>query len=164
MPSLRILMISALDVWALSGQGGAPSLYRTLQGYSRRGHRVDFVAPTIGANHHFDAPPERPPHIEGVTYHTFRLPSLADTRLPVPALGRKADQKLRFALLFPLLASRVAKRLLGAERYDLLYGYEVHGVLAQRLVRRERRLPLVARFQGTVMHPYLGRPLSLARK
>ena len=70
------------------GEGGAPSLYRTLQGFSRRGHKVDFVAPTIGSNHHFAAPPEPPPAIEGVTYHLFRLPSLADTRLPLPALVR----------------------------------------------------------------------------
>ena len=40
---MRILMVSALEVWALSGQGGAPSLFKTLEGLSRRGHEVDFV-------------------------------------------------------------------------------------------------------------------------
>src|SRR3972149_341925 len=34
---LRILMISALEVWALAGQGGAASLYKTLEAYGRRG-------------------------------------------------------------------------------------------------------------------------------
>ena len=48
---MRILMISALEVWALSGQGGAPSLYNTLAGYAQRGHKVDYVSATIGANH-----------------------------------------------------------------------------------------------------------------
>jgi len=164
MPSLRILMISALEVWALSGQGGAASLFRTLEGYGRRGHRVDFIAPTIGANHHYGAPLQQPPQIEGVRYHLFNLPSLGASRLPLPGVARKADQKLRFANLFPLLAARQAERLFRQDDFDILYGYEVHGVLAQRRVRRLHPLPLVARFQGTVMYPYLRRPQSLLRK
>ncbi|MPZ50524.1 MAG: glycosyltransferase [Dehalococcoidia bacterium] len=164
MPSLRILMISALEVWALTGQGGAPSLAKTLEGYSRRGHRVDFVTSTIGANHHHSAPVQPVPEIDGVAFHRFHLPALAESRLIPPAPLLQLDQKARFATLFPLLASRQAERLLRHNPYDLLYGYEVHGVLAQRLVRRRHPLPLVARFQGTIMYPYLGRPLSLARR
>jgi glycosyltransferase involved in cell wall biosynthesis len=57
----------------------------------------------------------------------------------------------------------MAKRLDQQRRYDLLYGYEVHGVLALRLLPRRGR-PLVTRFQGTVMHPYLDNRLSLARR
>ena len=164
MPSLRILMISALEVWALSGQGGAPSLYRTLEGYSRRGHQVDFISSSIGANHHFRAPKQQPPNIHGVRFHLFDLPSLSEMRLPVPAILRKADQKMRFATLFPMMAARAAERLFREQDFDLLYGYEVHGVLAQRRVRGKHQLPLVTRFQGTVMAPYLRRPHSLARK
>ena len=164
MRPLRILMISALEVWSLSGQGGAASLYKTLEGYGRRGHTIDFVSSTIGANHHHGAPIQEPPRIPGVKYHTFKLPSLGGMSVPLPSLALKADQKLRFATLFPLIASRTAGRLLEAGDFDILYGYEVHGVLAQRLVRRGHRLPLVARFQGSVMQPYLRRPHSLLRK
>lgn len=156
-------MISALDVWALSGQGGAPSLYKTLEAYGRRGHKVDFISPTVGANHHFGEPPSPAPEIEGVTFHRFHLPSLQGSRVPMPKLLRKADQKFRFATLFPDMAARRARKLLGSNSFDVLYGYEVHGVLAARRLRGHG-LPLVTRFQGTVMHPYLGRPWSLARK
>src|SRR5688572_23011309 len=97
MTSLRILMISALEVWALASQGGAPSLFKTLEGYGRRGHHVDFVTATVGANHHFGAPVQPPPSIEGVDFHLFHLPSLADTRLRLPDLLGKIDQKARFA-------------------------------------------------------------------
>ncbi|HEX5139405.1 MAG TPA: glycosyltransferase family 4 protein [Dehalococcoidia bacterium] len=164
MPSLRILMISALEVWALSGQGGAPSLFKTLEGYSRRGHSIDFISSRIGANHHHGAPPQEPPDIANVRFHLFDLPSVARLKIPVPGIALKADQKMRFAALFPYVAARRAEALLHDERYDVLYGYEVHGVLAQRRVRRKHNLPLVARFQGTVMHPYLRRPHSLLRK
>ncbi len=157
-------MTCALDVWALSGQGGAPSLHKTLEAYGRRGHEVDFIGATVGANHHHGEPPIAPPPIPGVQYHLFHLPSLGESPLALPDFVGAADQKLRFALLFPPLASRRAGRLLDTRRYDVLYGYEVHGVLAQRLLRRRARLPLVARFQGTVMRPHLGRPLRMARR
>ena len=150
-------MTCALDVWPLSGRGGAPTFYKTLEAYARRGHRIDFVSPTVGANHHHGAPPAPPPEIEGVTFHSFHLPSLGESRVPLSDILGSADQKLRFAALFPVMASRVAGRLLSRKPADLLYGYEVHGVLAQRLVRRRWPLPLVARFQGTVMRPHLDR-------
>ena len=81
-------MISALEVWALAGQGGAASLYKTLEAYGRRGHQVDFVSATVGANHPFGALPQPPPAIEGVAYHLFHLPSLLDARL----LGKDAGR------------------------------------------------------------------------
>src|SRR5207248_3107104 len=83
------------------------------------------------------------------------LPSLQESRLPRPGPLVAADQKLRFATLFPIIAARRAEVLLAGRSFDLLYGYEVHGVLAARIVRRRHPLPLVARFQGTVMRPYL---------
>ncbi len=160
---MRILMISALEVWALSGQGGAPSLYKTLRGLTRRGHEVDFVSSTIGANHHHGEPELAPPPIDGVRYDLFHLPSIAESRLRWAGLALKTDQKMRYATLFPLLASREGERLLRRGGYDLLYGYEVHGVLAAGRLRKFG-LPLVARFQGTIMHPYLDKPASLARR
>jgi glycosyltransferase involved in cell wall biosynthesis len=157
-------MITALDVWALSGRGGAPSLYKTLEAYGRHGHAVHVVSPTIGSNHHHGEPAIAPPDLDRVTFHQFHLPSLGESRPPWPGLFLKADQKLRFALLFPWMASKAALRLARQGSYDLLYGYEVHGVLAQRLLRRRLPLPLVARFQGTIMHPYLDSRLQLWRR
>ncbi len=165
---MNVLMICALDVWSLSEGGGAPSLYRTLRAYGEKGHNIHVVSPTIGANHFspsgLPSPPEAGPCIPNVTFHRFHLPSLAGWRLPLPALAGKADQKLRFALLFPLMAARRAERVLRGQPVDLLYGYEVHGVLAVRLLRRRWRLPTVARFQGTVMHPALTDRLAFLRK
>jgi glycosyltransferase involved in cell wall biosynthesis len=161
-------MLSSLEVWALPAGGGAPSLYRTLQAYSQRGHHVTYVAPALGANATL-APgglratrPRAGPGLPGLTVERFSVPSLQT--LPLPALLAKLDQKLRFALLMPVLAARRAGRLLEHERFDLLYGYEVHGVLAAARVRRRHRLPLVARFQGTVMHPHLASRLALWRR
>jgi glycosyltransferase involved in cell wall biosynthesis len=162
---MRLLLICALDVWSLDQGKGAPTLERTLRAYGEAGHGVDAVLPDIGANHFYrgrDAraePPESRPRIPNVTFHTFHMPSARDLPLPAfPAPLEKVDQKLRFAAVFPWLAAKHAEHLLRTAdaHYDLLYAYEAHAVLAARLLRRRGfRLPLVARFQGTVMHPAL---------
>ena len=54
---MHVLMLCALEVWALPGRGGAPTLYRTLRAYGERGHRVTYIAPTVGANAFSPGPP-----------------------------------------------------------------------------------------------------------
>jgi glycosyltransferase involved in cell wall biosynthesis len=161
---MRILLICALDVWSLDQGKGAPTLERTLRAYGDAGHHVDAVLPDIGANHFYrgrgrDEAPESRPQIPNVEFHTFHMPSLRDLPLPsLPNAAGKVDQKLRFALAFPWLAAKKAERLLRTadEPYNVLYAYEAHAVLAARLLRRRGfRLPLVTRYQGTVMHPAL---------
>lgn len=166
---MHLLMLCALEVWALPTGGGAPTLERTLRAYGERGHRVTVIAPTIGANAFLpsgrlrDATPATPPDIPGVSFERVHVPSLQESRLRLPDTIAKADQKLRFALLFPRLAARRAEHVLRREQVDVLYAYEVHGALAARRLRR-RKLPTVARFQGTVMHPTLGSGLARLRK
>jgi glycosyltransferase involved in cell wall biosynthesis len=164
-------MVSALEVWALpEAAGGAPTIFRTLRAYSERGHRVTYVAPTIGANRHSptgclrDARPGPTLDLPGVAFERFHLPSLQESRLPLPAPIARLDQKLRFALLFPRLAAQRAGEVLERERVDVLYAYEVHGALAARRLRARHREPTVARFQGTVMHPTLDNALLRLRK
>jgi glycosyltransferase involved in cell wall biosynthesis len=162
---MNVLMICALDVWSLDQGKGAPTLERTLRAYGDAGHNVDVVLPDIGANHFYrrraerGEAPESRPQIANVRFHTFHMPSIRDLQVPtLPDAVGAVDQKLRFALAFPWLAARRAEEVLreAPASFDVLYGYEVHGVLAARLLRRRGyRLPLVIRFQGTVMHPAL---------
>ena len=160
-----MLLICALDVWSLDQGKGAPTLERTLRAYGEAGHHVDAVLPDIGANHFYRGrsargeAPETRPDIPNVTFHTFHMPSLRDLPLPsLPDAVGKIDQKVRFAVAFPWLAAKHAERLIrsASQPYDLVYAYEAHAVLATRLLRRRGlRLPVVARYQGTVMHPAL---------
>lgn len=172
---LHILLICALDVWSLDRGMGAPTLERTLRAYGEAGIRVDAVLPDVGANHFYrakaakDSAPESRPEIPNVTFHTFHMPSLRDLpHIPsLPAGVEKIDQKVRFAAAFPWLAARRAEHLLrnAGSPFDVIYAYEAHAVLAARLLRRRGfRLPLVARFQGTVMHPALSDRLLYFRR
>jgi glycosyltransferase involved in cell wall biosynthesis len=95
------------------------------------------------------------------------MPGLRDLVPALPPPVERIDQKLRFALAFPWIAAGRAERLLreASPPYDLLYGYEVHAALAARLLRRRGfGLPLVTRFQGTVMRPALDSALLYARR
>ncbi len=165
---MNILMLSALDVWSLADGKGAPTLYRTLNAYGERGHHVHFLAPTVGANRFgpttASSKRSRPSEIANVTFTRFDVPSLSRLRLPLPQIAAKADQKLRFATAFPIIAARRAESLLRRHDIDLLYAYEVHGALAVRLLQRKWKLPTVCRFQGTIMHPYLDDRLALLRR
>ncbi len=161
---MHVLMVSALEVWTLPGRGGAPTLYRTLRAYGERGHRVTYITTTVGANAftpHPD-PASEAPQIPGVTFERFHLPSLRNAGLPLPGPLVTVDQKLRFALLFPLLAARRARQVLEREHVDLLYAYEVHGALA--VGKLNAALPRIARFQGTVLHPVLDSLIGRIRK
>ncbi len=161
-------MICALDVWSLKGGRGAPTLHRTLRAFGEAAHSVTLVSPDVGANHFYEPGlrpmPEERPAIPNVTYETFHMPSLKDLPFRIPSLVDRAEQKARFATLFPVLAARRAEALLQRGSFDVLYAYEVHGALAARIVQRRYRLPTVARFQGTVMRPALDDPFLRARR
>jgi glycosyltransferase involved in cell wall biosynthesis len=175
---MHLLLICALDVWSLDSGAGAPTLERTLRAYGEAGHRVDAVLPDIGANHFYrgrnarDEAPEARPSIPNVTFHTFHMPSLRDVPLPMlrdglPPAIEKIDQKLRFAAAFPWLAAKRAEGILRTSDapFDVIYAYEAHAVLAARLLRRRGyRLPLIARYQGTVMHPALSDRMLYVRR
>jgi glycosyltransferase involved in cell wall biosynthesis len=128
--------------------------------------------PDIGANHFYrrndrQESGEMRPSIPGVAFHAFHVPSLRDLPLPsLPGPVEAVDQKLRFAFGFPWLAAKKAETLLRTSApYDAIYAYEVHGVLAARLLRRRGfHLPLITRFQGTVMHPALNDRLMYFRR
>jgi hypothetical protein len=119
-------MVCALDLWSLSEGRGAPTLFRTLEAYGRRGHSVSCVMPTIGANHSYEplakAVPPEPTVLPNGSFSRFHLPSLSERGWPLPNLLSKADQKLRFALLFPWLAARRAEGILRRQPVDVLYG------------------------------------------
>ena len=157
---MNILMICATGVWSMGNGKGAASIFRTLKAFNDAGHTVNLIVPESGGHGADGGAIDR---LERV-----RLWELGGFRSGAPGrsagLPGRAWGKLRLSALFPLLAARQALRIFRREKVDVLYGYEVQGVLAVRLLRRLRRLPTVARFQGTILSPSVRGPLRLARK
>jgi glycosyltransferase involved in cell wall biosynthesis len=139
---------------------GAATIFRTLKAFNDAGHTVNLVVPESGKRHAADGTVDR---LERVRLWGLRsFASSGDRR--VTSLPGRVWAKLRLSVLFPLLAARQGLRILRQEKIDVLYGYEVQGVLAVRLLRLLRKLPTVARFQGTILSPSVRSPLRLARK
>lgn len=118
------------------------------------GHRVFYISCSTRI----------PPELCGVrSGHLHANVTLFGRRLPLSSfLNWLHSQRflspvyrLLFVLTF-LTTSLTSARLICAEnRMDLLYGYEVCGVLAVRSLRRKLRVPVVTRFQGVSMYlPY----------
>lgn len=143
-----ILIISALDLWSLGDEKGAPSLSRTVTGYLERGFQVHFItgsqrAPGAGIAH----------------------PQLGVSRLDVAILKRFFGRRVigRFAktvwwIWFQaasfLLALAIRRRHGGV---DVVYGYEIAGVPVAKALSMLWRIPCVSRFQGTTLSDWLKR-------
>jgi glycosyltransferase involved in cell wall biosynthesis len=85
---------------------------------------------------------------EGVRLHTFRH-HLHGTARSVPKLGWLIDTLAWFT--FGWSAWPIVRRLCARGDIDLLYGYEIYGVPVAARAARTYGIPLVARYQGTLM-------------
>lgn len=159
---MNILLICATDIWSIGEGMGAPTIYRTLKAFNDAGHAVHVVLPERAGDRGVSSG-----DVEGLDRVRFTgLPHLKSPSRSRPSQKfiSRAWSKLQLAILFPLLAAWEGRQILKQEKIDVLYGYEVHGVLAVSLLRRLKPIPSVARFQGSVLDPTPQNPFSSARK
>jgi glycosyltransferase involved in cell wall biosynthesis len=145
--SVRVVFVSVLPLW--SGgvhESGGPAFSRTVQAYLNAGHEVHLIT-LDPSTRCFEAPNF---HVHVVAGEIAWLPK------------RLAVYYLRYNVVFPLAALFRFLVLLFRKGVDLIYGYEVDGILAALPMSRLSGRPLVSRFQGTVLAPLLepGTPLK----
>jgi glycosyltransferase involved in cell wall biosynthesis len=157
---MKILMISALDFKEKSIQ----VIKKTPLAYAERGHEVYYLTyqRERGERDYFYERELQYVH-DNVEIIRFKLPARSLERRSRGPL-RTGMRKLRLSVGFPLVARRLGARLLRDKEIDLLYGYEIFGVLAVAGLRRRYGLPQVSRYQGTLMAPLLDSKLELLKK
>lgn len=69
--------------------------------------------------------------------------------------SRAAVRTVWWSIIFPICALLVWIFRFRAKKFAFIYGYEIHGVLAGKLISMVSHAPLVARFQGTVLAPII---------
>lgn len=133
-----ILIVTALPIWSLGSQSGGPALYRTIEGYVKRGVKVTVVGtPTrsgeVGSN------------------RCLRVVSFDAPALKNLMTYRKIGYFARIAwwLWFQWKVLCLAMFRLRGEAFDVVYGYETAATPAAYIISRVRKIPMVARFQGT---------------
>lgn len=142
-----IIFVTGLEVWSMSQGKGAPSLAKTLEKYILEGFDVYLIS---------DAP-------DNVNFtkldkaHNLVLdPSFAaKMAIPrnrsLPFLCISGIFRYIHHVLSNLNFSRAIEGILADKSDVILYAYEVHGVEACKHIAEKYHIPLVTRFQGTIL-------------
>ena len=140
----RVIFVTDLTVWSLKQGHGGPAFSKTLKKYMDEGCEV-FLISDVPSNAGY-------PELD--TAHNIVVkPSLWKRFLGVRKIG------LLFKYLDYFVSTRrlkkQAKRLLKNSCEDtVLYAYEIFGVKLCKKLSRRYGVPLVTRFQGTILAPY----------
>ncbi len=151
-----LLLISGLGLWSLGkGQGGL-ALTRTLKGYADHGWQIFMVIGDKNRDSTYDM------HMD---IHIIRF--------DVPWLKRWFKYRIVgfiaaaiWWLVFQITSFIIILRTIRKKRLkiDLVYGYEVMAMPVAGLLKKLLKVPMVSRFQGTIIYPWLCRPLWQLRK
>lgn len=138
----RIMVITGQHVWSLGFKKGASSFYHTLKGYTDHGYEVDLI--TCNSTDGLDLP--------GIRKHRCNFTFL-DKVARIPKIG--FCFRLIRSFLFQVYALFIGLRVNHGRKQNLIYAYEIHGVLAAQLLGKWLGLPVMTRFQGTIVKPLM---------
>lgn len=134
----RILFVTVLPLWSLGNKSGGRALYSTINHYIDNGYDVLFITD------------------KKVDYNLTNLDAknvfYIDTSYFTSKFGIK-----KIGYIFKVLYVRYFKHQVdmifkSLDKNNLLiYAYEVHAVMACKNLAKKYNLPLVTRFQGTIM-------------
>jgi len=140
-PSRYILVISALEYWSMGDGKGGPALYKTLIGYAEHGWEVFFITGN---------------RVQGPS--SYLLDTIHVIRFDAPWLKHLSQiRKLGFFvkivwwLWFQWMSFIKAQQLHAKHEFDVVYGYEISGVPVAKVLSKLWHIPMVSRFQGTIL-------------
>jgi len=144
-----ILFITALDLWSMGKNKGAPSLWQTIQGYARHDWIVYFL--TSGKS---DMSGENLPS-------NIRIISIGNIWFQRALKRKRLSFFIRplWWLSFRMKMYRQASQIAKSEEIDLFYGYEIYGTPVARRLSRKFGKPCISRFQGTILAQKFKNPL-----
>ncbi len=133
-------MLSVLPLWSMKTGSGAPSFYKTIEAYLFDGWKITLIAPSST-----NLPIEFIGKVKLVNFHFFRNPfsKIPGLRIIFRLILAKYSECMFYFLGNKLLKDNIGK--------NLIYAYEVHAVKAGKSLSRKYNIPLISRFQGTVL-------------
>lgn len=142
---MNILFISALEV----KEKGAQSIRMTIEGYASKGHKVTLLTHDKGDTGDYVYEEEYVPKDKNIEIIKFKLP-----------LGKIASKStalngIRNVILFIIIAFFKGLPLAAKKKADIIYGYEVQGIIAARFIALILRKKMISRFQGTILFPLI---------
>ncbi len=144
---MRVVFVSVIPLWS-GGEdaSGGPAFSRTVRAYLDSGHEVHLITLDPASSRHASGNL----HVHVVAGNLRGLPD------------RVIVNYLRYNVVFPVFALFCFFRIRLRMPVDVIYGYEVDGILAGLPMSLLSRRPLISRFQGTVLAPLLadGTPIK----
>ena len=138
-----ILFISALDLWSMGKGKGGPALWQTLTGYADHGWKVFFITGNFNQTNNLKYQPND--HINVFRFNMFWLTRL----IKIKKIGFFA--KIIWWIWFQTIAFIKALQIHRKNNIDVVYGYEIYGVPVAKLLSKIWKVPVVSRFQGTIL-------------
>jgi glycosyltransferase involved in cell wall biosynthesis len=148
----HIVMITQVPLWSMDRSVGGPALEQTVRGLAKR-FRISLVQPLTD----YVTPEDVPAN---VTLYPFRHPA-SEALERAPKVGWIAATLGWYS--FRRAAWPVVRDLCARGDVDLVYGYEVYGSPVARRAGDACGLPVVTRFQGTLMSDRADVPFSRLR-
>lgn len=139
----RIVMLSNLDIWSIDEGKGAPSFYNTIKAYVDDNWDITLIQP--------DSKYRKKYKVKGCKIVTFKN-TFFDFLNRIP--------KIRFFSRFfsHIYAThqfqKIANQIIKDKKKAVIYAYEVFAVKAAKKISKKYKLPLVTRFQGTILIKY----------
>lgn len=150
----RVIFVTTLTLWSMGKGHGGPAFTQTIKKYLDEGWEVYLIS---------DEPSNRDfPDLDAA--HNIFLP---------PTFWKRFGSLLKIGLLFRWLDHRImtgrmyqtVRKVMGYDARDtVLYAYEIFGVSACRRLSQETGVPLVTRFQGTILSGIPNTPLNHIRR
>lgn len=140
----RIIFVTTLTLWSMGKGHGGPAFTQTVKKYLDEGWDVTLISDESSNKDY--------PHLD--KDHNILL---------APTCFKKYQHLRKIGLIFRWLDHQVmshrfyktAKRVIGKETKDtILYAYEIFGVKASKKLSLELGIPVVTRFQGTILSQY----------
>lgn len=145
----KILIISNLAIWSMGPNKGASSFWQTIQSYTNNGWKVFLISGCDTLEYNVI---NTNSNIELIQFDAKLLKRLFGIR----KLGFFA--KLLWWIYLQSKAFVVAVLIMRKEKIDVFYGYELMGVPAAKLLSVLYKKPVISRFQGTILCPWIDKP------
>ncbi len=136
----HLMIISQIPLWSMGKATGGPAFRETLTHLGRR-FDVSLVTPALDYVDESAIP-------AGVSLHTFHH-YLHGVARHIRKIGWVTDTLGWYT--FRASAWPIVNRIHRQKPIDLVYGYEIYGVPVAKRASRRFAIPMIARYQGTLM-------------
>jgi len=138
-----IIIISHLNVWSMGRSKGAQSLWLTIKGYSDAGYNTYFIT----SNKKMSNNEVQYPNLKIIRFNA----TFIECFLKYKKIG--FIFKIIFWIYFQSKAYIIGFKT--AKKYEniVFYGYEVYGIPVAKILSFVFKMPMISRFQGTILMP-----------